>query len=121
MTSAKLLTCSRDDALHVGQYLAAVQTILTLVVSFVNTMTHQPLQVFHQRLLDEFNMPVLLTTPNVPYTFVDTHTSEQQVVVNLGEWHSASTDSSGSSKRMVSNTHCSFVCCAAFITHAVAY
>jgi hypothetical protein len=65
-------------------------------------------QVFHQRLLDEFNMPVLLTTPNVPYTFVDSHTGAQQVVVNLGEWHSASTDSSGSSKRMV-NKHFVFL------------
>jgi translation elongation factor EF-4 len=67
-------------------------------------MTGYLSQVFHQRLLDEFNMPVLLTTPNVPYTFVDSHTGAQQVVVNLGEWHSASTDSSGSSKRMVSET-----------------
>jgi hypothetical protein len=78
--------------LHVVVLIDDARTMMTCYIS----------QVFHQRLLDEFNMPVLLTTPNVPYTFVDSHTGAQQVVVNLGEWHSASTDSSGSSKRMVS-------------------
>jgi translation elongation factor EF-4 len=41
------------------------------------------MEVFHQRLTDEFNTPVLLTTPQVPYVVVDRSVPLQEGEVDL--------------------------------------
>lgn len=46
------------------------------------------MEVFHQRLRDELNMPVLLTRPNVPYTLLDRSTGERTIIANLADWPS---------------------------------
>ncbi|CAM9278328.1 unnamed protein product [Ascophyllum nodosum] len=44
------------------------------------------MEVFHQRLVDEFDTPVLLTTPTVPYQIQPSGGREPFTVVNLSDW-----------------------------------
>ncbi|CAM9574843.1 unnamed protein product [Scytosiphon promiscuus] len=49
------------------------------------------MEVFHQRLVDEFDTPVLLTTPTVPYQIQPSGGREPFTVINLSDWPDAST------------------------------
>ncbi|KAG5180728.1 GTP-binding protein lepa C-terminus-domain-containing protein [Tribonema minus] len=44
------------------------------------------MEVFKQRLDDEFNMAVLVTAPNVPYIFRDRDTGAEVEIENLADW-----------------------------------
>ncbi|CAM9265329.1 unnamed protein product [Ectocarpus sp. 13 AM-2016] len=44
------------------------------------------MEVFHQRLVDEFDTPVLLTTPTVPYQIQPSGGRDPVTVINLSDW-----------------------------------
>lgn len=44
------------------------------------------MEVFHQRLTDEFDVPVIATTPQVPYVVVDHKARTRHTITSLADW-----------------------------------